>query len=101
MEKAKVPATHCCVPYSQEDLNRVCTDLKLVKMSAKAELSGTCIFRRVLSILNVTSQVSHSLLAESLGINEKLSKSVLNKLEKEGGVVRCDGDQFQVDLLKG
>ena len=99
LEKAKVPATHCCVPCSQEDSNRVCTDLKLVKMSAKADVSGTCIFRRVLAILNVTSQVSHSLLSESLGIKEELSTNVLNKLEKEGVVVRCDGDQFQVDKL--
>jgi len=99
LEKAKVPATHCCVPCSQEDLTRVCTDLKLVKMSAKADVSGTCIFRRVLAILNVTSQVSHSLLSESLGIKEELSKDVLNKLEKEAVVVRCDGDQFQVDKL--
>ena len=68
-------------------------------MSAKADVSGTCIFRRVLAILNVTSQVSHSLLSESLGIKEELSKDVLNKLEKEAVVVRCDGDQFQVDKL--
>merc|ERR1719153_86726 len=99
LEKAKVPATHCCVPCSQEDLTRVCTDLKLVKMSAKADVSGTCIFRRVLAILNVTSKVSRSLLSENPGIKEELSKDVLNKLEKEAAVVRCDGDQFQVDKL--
>ena len=34
-----------------------------------------------------------------LGIKEELSTNVLNKLEKEGVLVRCDGDQFQVDKL--
>ena len=99
LDKTKVPVTHCCVPCSQVGEGRVCTDPKLVKMSSKADVSGTCMYRRVLAVLNVTGQVSLSTVAETFGISEELAEKVINKLEKENVVTQCAENQFEVNKL--
>jgi meiosis-specific protein HOP1 len=97
LEEAKLPVKHCCVQCSQEEEGRVCTDPKLVKMSAKPAMALTCLYRRVLAVLNVTQQISLLSLTEHLGITEEFAEQFIDRLLTENILTPTTGHLFDVN----
>jgi meiosis-specific protein HOP1 len=97
LEEAKLPAEHCCVQCSQEEEGRVCTDPKLVKMWAKPAVALTCLYRRVLAVLNTSQQISLVSLTEKLGISEELTEQFIERLLTDNILSPTSGLQFDVN----
>ena len=94
-----LPAVHCCVDCSKEGQGgRVCTDKKLVKMSAKPGLVLTCIFRRALVALLEVEKVAVDFFVEKFGLNREIAEGIVAKLEKEETILKCDEGDFRVDM---
>jgi len=93
-----LPAVHCCVDCSKEGQgDRVCTDKKLVKMSAKPAVVLTCIFRRALVALLEMEKVGVDFFVEKFGLSSEIAEGIVAKLEKEGSILKSDEGGFRVD----
>jgi hypothetical protein len=97
LEEAKLPAKHCCVQCSQEEEDRVCTDPKLVKIWAKPEVALTCLYRRVLAVLNASQHISLVSLTENLCISEEFAEQFIEKLLTENILTVGTGHLFDVN----
>jgi len=93
-----LPAVHCCVDCSKEGQgDRVCTDKKLVKMSAKPAVVLTCIFRRALVALMEMEKVGLDFFMEKFGLSRDIAEGILGKMVKEGTILQGEEDCFRVD----
>ena len=81
LDVEKIPATHCCVQCSQESEGRVCTDIKLVTMAAKQDVSATCLIRRILAFLTVSEEITVCSVMDRFGINKENADVIIGKLK--------------------
>ena len=100
----RLPVRHCCVECSVS-IGVVCTDPKLVKMSVNPAITQTCLFRRVLSLLNQEAVVTLQLVMSRLGVAQDTVDNLLQKLSMEGCLVEEGGqwvvqrEQFETTVL--
>ena len=72
-----LPAVHCCVDCSKEGQGgSVCTDKKLVKISAKPTVVLTCIFRRALVALIEMEKVGVDFFMENFGLSRDIAEGI-------------------------
>ena len=76
---------------------RVCTDKKLIKMSAKPAMVLTCIFRRALVVLMEMEKVGVDFFMEMFGLSRDIAEGILAKMAKEGTLLQGAVDSFRVD----
>ena len=91
-----LPAFHCCVDCSKEGQGgSVCTDKKLVKISAKPTVVLTCIFRRALVALIEMEKVGVDFFMENFGLSRDIAEGILAKMAKEGTILQGEEDSFR------
>jgi len=94
--QSQVPEVHCCVVCSNEDSSRVCTDPKLVKMSANPAIVVTCLFRRVLVCLTEVESVNKEFFNAKFDVEDHVSEGIVQKLLKDD-IARKDGETYFIN----